>query len=74
MNSFHFLGTKICNYCYKILELDKLESMNLKDVLNLPQNQIDKIEAIIGKKYDLIPDRNQHCIICVEEIKKKNKK
>lgn len=73
MNSFSVLGTKVCDYCFNNLQLDKLDSMNLDDLLNLPEEKLKKEEDIIGGKYDLIPQRSQHCVGCVEEIKKKNK-
>ena len=73
MNSFPVLSTKVCDYCYETLELDKLNPKNLDDALNLSEDEIDRVEDEFGKKYDLIPNRRQHCIKCVEEIKKKNK-
>ncbi len=69
MNDMPVLSAKVCDDCYKMLELDEFGSLNMDDLLKLPDDEANIITAKLEKKYDLIPNRSIHCIHCVEEIK-----
>lgn len=69
MNGMPVISAKLCDDCYKSLEMEKFGSLTMDDLLKLPDNKAEAITKKLGKKYDLIPNRSIHCIRCVEEIK-----
>lgn len=70
MNDMPVASAKLCDKCYKALELDAFGLVTMDDLLNLPDDEAKTITTKLEEKYALIPNRSIHCIHCVEEIKK----
>jgi len=68
MISIPILSTKICKECDQLLDTSNIKDYTWDELLELPDKEIDRIESIISKKYNLIPNRRQICIECVKMI------
>lgn len=67
------LNLRVCVDCYKSYSFDRIDQLNIDEVLKLPKMEGDKIEKLLFKKYNSIK-RKAICVKYYEKTKTKDLK